>query len=210
MKLPAKLKYFCSVKIINSLKNIDMTKNLALLFALVVGLAFGQTKKVATSDVHWWGYKLAKTEASSHDGTVNVKSGNVVLKKNQLVGGTFVLDMTSINATDLQGEYQQKLNGHLKNGDFFEVDKYPTATFKITSVKKGTNGKSIVSGTLTAKGKTNAVSFPAKISVVKGAVTFTSDKFTIDRQKWDIAYKSTMQDVVVKDDIDLVVKFTAK
>ena len=187
-----------------------MIKKIALSLVLVAGLAFGQTKKVVSSDVHWWGYKLAKTEASSHDGTVNVKSGSVVLKKNQLVGGTFVLDMTSINATDLQGEYQQKLNGHLKNGDFFEVDKYPTATFKITSVKKGTNGKSLVSGTLTAKGKTNAVSFPAKISVANGAVSLVSDKFTIDRQKWDIAYKSTMQDVVVKDDIDLVVKVTAK
>ena len=43
-----------------------------------------------------------------------MKNGTVVLKKNALVGGTFVLDMTSINATDLQGEYQQKLNGHLK------------------------------------------------------------------------------------------------
>ena len=187
-----------------------MTKNLALLFVLVVGLAFGQTKKVATSDIHWWGYKLAKTEASSHDGTLKLKSGAVVLKGNQLVGGTFVLDMTSISSTDLQGEYQQKLNGHLKTGDFFEVDKYPTATFKITSVKKAANGKSVVSGTLTAKGKTNAVSFPAKITVNKGTVNFVSDKFTIDRQKWDIAYKSTMQDVVVKDDIDLVVKFTTK
>ena len=187
-----------------------MIKKIALSLVLVTGLAFGQTKKITTSDVHWWGYKLAKTEASSHDGTVNVKSGSVVLKKNQLVGGSFVLDMTSINATDLQGEYQQKLNGHLKTGDFFEVEKYPTATFKITSVKKGTNGKSIVSGTLTAKGKTNAVSFPAKISVANCAVSLVSDKFSIDRQKWDIAYKSTMQDVVVKDDIDLVVKVTAK
>ena len=187
-----------------------MIKKLALSLVLVAGLAFGQTKKVVSSDVHWWGYKLVKSEAASHDGTVNVKTGSVVLKKNQLVGGTFVLDMTSINATDLQGEYQQKLNGHLKDGDFFEVDKFPTATFKITSVKKAANGKSVVSGTLTAKGKTNAVSFPATISVNKGAVNFVSDKFTIDRQKWDIAYKSTMQDVVVKDDIDLVVKFTAK
>ena len=187
-----------------------MIKKIALSLVLVTGLAFGQTKKITTSDVHWWGYKLAKTEASSHDGTVNVKSGSVVLKKNQLVGGSFVLDMTSINATDLQGEYQQKLNGHLKTGDFFEVEKYPTATFKITSVKKGTNGKSIVSGTLTAKGKTNAVSFPAKISVANGAVSLVSDKFTIDRQKWDIAYKSTMQDVLVKDDVDLKVKISVK
>lgn len=187
-----------------------MTKNLALLFALVIGLAFGQTKKVVSSDVHWWGYKIAKTQASSHDGTVTVKSGNAVVKGNQLVGGTFVLDMASISSTDLEGEYQQKLNGHLKNGDFFEVDKFPTATFKITSVKKGANGKSVVSGTLTAKGKINPVSFPATINVSKGAVEFVSDKFTIDRQKWDIAYKSTIQDVVVKDDIDLIVKFTAK
>lgn len=187
-----------------------MIKKLSLSLVLVAGLAFGQAKKVVSSDVHWWGYKLVKTEAASHDGTINVKNGVVVLKKNNLVGGNFVLDMTSINATDLQGEYQQKLNGHLKTGDFFEVDKFPVGTFKITSVKKSSNGKSIVTGDLTVKGKANSVSFPAAISVKNGVVSLTSDKFTIDRQKWDIAYKSTMQDVVVKDDIDLVVKLTAK
>lgn len=187
-----------------------MFRKLSLSLVLVAGLAYGQSKKVVSSDVHWWGYKIVKTEASSHDGNVNVKSGSVALKNNQLVGGSFVLDMTSINATDLQGEYQQKLNGHLKTGDFFEVEKYPTAVFKITSVKKGDNGKSIVTGTLTAKGKTNMVSFPAAITVNKGTVSFVSDKFTIDRQKWDISYKSAMQDSVVKDDIDLVVKLTAK
>ena len=70
--------------------------------------------------------------------------------------------------------------------------------------------KSIVTGNLTAKGKTNAVSFQLKFQLKTVVVTLESDKFTIDRQKWDIAYKSTMQDVVVKDDIDLVVKLTAK
>lgn len=187
-----------------------MIKKFAFALVLVAGVAFGQTKKVASSDVQWWGYKLAKTEASSHTGTVNVKNGTVTLKKNHLVGGTFVLDMTSINATDLQGEYQQKLNVHLKNGDFFEVEKFPTATFTITSVKKGTNGKSVVTGNLTAKGKTNTVSFPATVSVKSGVVTLESDKFSIDRQKWDIAYQSTMKDVVIKDDIDLVIKLIAK
>jgi polyisoprenoid-binding protein YceI len=87
------------------------------------------------------------------------------IERKPVVGGSFVLDMTSINATDLSGEYQQKLNGHLKNGDFFEVEKYPTATFKITGVKKN-NDKvytSLVTGNLTVKGKTNAISFPAKL-----------------------------------------------
>lgn len=187
-------------------------KKLLLLAVLAGGLAFGQTKKVTSSDVHWWGYKIAKTEASSHDGTVNVKSGNIVLKNGAVVGGTFVLDMTSINATDLSGEYQGKLNGHLKNGDFFEVEKYPTATYKITSVKKNANKNYnfVVNGNLTVKGKTNAVSFPAKITSNKGVITLESDKFSFDRQKFDVAYKSTMQDVMVKDDVDMKIKVSAK
>ncbi|WPO83812.1 YceI family protein [Chryseobacterium sp. JJR-5R] len=187
-------------------------KKIFLLAVLAGGLAFGQVKKVTGSDVQWWGYKIAKSEASSHNGTVKVKSGEMVMKGNQLVGGTFVLDMTSINATDLTGEYQQKLNGHLKNGDFFEVEKFPTAAFKITGVKKN-NDKvytSLVSGNLTVKGKTNAVSFPAKITYANGTVTLASKKFTIDRQKFDVTYKSSMQDVLVKDDIDMMVKVTAK
>lgn len=185
-----------------------------LLFAAVLasGLAFGQTKKVVGSDVHWWGYKVAKTESSSHDGTVNVKSGNIVMKGNNVVGGTFVLDMTSINATDLSGEYQGKLNGHLKNGDFFKVEKFPTATFKITSVKNNTDKifNKMVTGDLTVKGKTNSITFPAKIAYSKGVVSLVSDKFAIDRQKFDVNYKSSAQDVFIKDDIDMLVKVTAK
>ncbi|WKS95646.1 YceI family protein [Riemerella columbina] len=188
-------------------------KKLALLFVLMGGLVFAQTKnlKVTQSEINWWGYKVAKTEASSHYGTLNLKNGTVILKNNQLAGGTFVLDMTSINATDLSGEYQAKLNGHLKNGDFFEVEKYPTGLFKITHLKKTSqNGNYTIIGQLTLKGKTNQVSFPAQVKVTDGVLTLVSEKFSIDRQKWGIAYQSTMKDVVIKDDIDLQVSLTAK
>ncbi|AZZ59647.1 YceI family protein [Riemerella anatipestifer] len=189
-------------------------KKIALLFVMAGGLLTAQTKnlKVEKANINWWGYKMIKSDASSHNGTLGLKNGSVVLKNNQLAGGTFVLDMTSINATDLTGEYQTKLNNHLKNGDFFEVEKYPTANFKITSLKK--TGKAdynyLVTGALTVKGKTNAVTFPAKIGVTNGVVTLTSDKFSIDRQKWGIAYQSTMKDMVIKDNMDLQVSFTAK
>lgn len=187
-------------------------KKVALFAVLIGGLAFGQSKKVVASDVNWWGYKIAKTEASSHNGKINLKSGNIVMKGNQVVGGTFVLDMTSINATDLSGEYQTKLNNHLKNGDFFEADKFPTATYTITSLKKNSDKvyNYSVNGNLTIKGKTNTVSFPAKIAYSKGVVSLVSDKFTFDRQKFDVAYQSSMQDVLVKNDIDMLVKVTAK
>ncbi|SDE47566.1 YceI family protein [Riemerella columbipharyngis] len=189
-------------------------KKLALLFVLASGLVFSQTKslKVVSSKINWWGYKVAKTEASSHQGTIDLSSGTVILKNGQLAGGSFVLDMNSINATDLSGEYQTKLNNHLKNGDFFEVEKYPTGTFKMMLLRK--NNKPdfnyIITGNLTLKGSTNAVTFPAKIEVKNGVLTLTSDKFTIDRQKWGVSYKSTMKDIVIKDDIDLQVTLSAK
>lgn len=187
-------------------------KKVALIALLAGNFAFGQSKKVVGSEVNWWGYKIAKTEASSHNGTVDLKSGNIVMKNNQVIGGTFVLDMTSLTSTDLTGEYQTKLNNHLKTGDFFEVEKHPTASYTITSLKKNNDKiyNYIVNGNLTLKGKTNPVSFPAKITYSKGVVSLVSNKFSFDRQKFDVAYQSTMQDVLVKNDIDMLVKVTAK
>ena len=100
----------------------------------------------------------------------------------------------------------------MKNGDFFEVEKFPTATFKITSVKKNDDKAytSLVTGNLTVKGKTNAISFPAKITNDKGIVTLESNKFTIDRQKFDVVYQSSMKDAIIKDEIDMTVKVSAK
>lgn len=187
-------------------------KKLALLAIFASTVVFGQTKKVTSSTIQWWGYKLAKTEASSHTGNLTMKSGNIVVKGNQLVGGDFVFDMNSINTTDLTGEYKTKLDNHLKNGDFFEVEKFPTASYKITSVKKNThkNFKYIISGNLTIKGKKAPVSFLANISHNKGVYQISSDKFAWDRQKFGVSYKITMKDVMLKDDIDMQIKLTAQ
>jgi polyisoprenoid-binding protein YceI len=187
-------------------------KKLALLAVLAGTLAFGQAKKVVASNIQWWGYKLAKTEASSHTGTLGLKSGNLVMKGNAVVGGSFVFDMSTISSTDLTGDYKIKLDSHLKNGDFFEIEKFPTASYKITSVKKGSdkNYPFVINGNLTIKGKTNAVSFPAAITNNKGVISIASNKFNWDRQKFDVVYKSTMKDVVVKDDIDMQIKISAQ
>ena len=173
--------------------------------------AMAQTKTVTTSTINWWGYKIAKTASSSHTGTIDLKSGNVVLKGKKVVGGNFVLDMNSITSTDLTGDPQTKLNGHLKNGDFFEVEKFPSAKFSITSIKNNSSKAFpyLVLGNLTIKGKTKAISFPAKIS--SGSIfTLESDKFSFDRQYFDVAYQSSLKDVLVKDDIDMKIVFSAK
>ena len=186
-----------------------MIKKIALSLVLVSGLAFGQAKKVVSSDVHWWGYKIAKTEASSHDGTVNVKNGTVVLKKNALVGGTFVLDMTSINATDLQGEYQGKLNGHLKADDFFGTEKFPTAKLNFKKVVAKSANVYTVTGDLTIKGITKPITFDLT-TTANSATT----KFMVDRTKYDIKYGSgtfftSIGDKAIADEfeLDVTLKF---
>jgi polyisoprenoid-binding protein YceI len=50
-----------------------------------------------------------------------------------------------------------KRDGHLKSADFFDVEKYPTLTFKSKQVKKATDNKLAVVGDLTLHGVTKEV-----------------------------------------------------
>ena len=142
------------------------------------------------STIGWVGKKVT----GQHNGTVQFKSGQVLVKGTQITGGTFVVDMTSLKNTDLtDAETNGKLLGHLKSDDFFSVEKNPTATFVITSIKplKGdaSGNNATITGNLTIKGKTNSLSFPAKMGV-KNGVAAASGTATVDRTKYDIRYGS--------------------
>ena len=103
--------------------------------------------------------------------------------------------MKTIKNTDLSGEYQTKLENHLKSDDFFSVEKNPTAIFAISSVtaladgnKEGNNFT--LAGSLTIKGITNEISFPAKINF-DGNDMSAAGTATIDRSKYNVRYGST-------------------
>jgi polyisoprenoid-binding protein YceI len=144
------------------------------------------------STLGWVGKKVG----GQHNGTVALKDGSVQVKGNQLTGGTFTFDMTSIKVDDLKdAEWNGKLVSHLKADDFFGVEKNPTATFVITKVQaikadaQGNNAQ--ISGNLTIKGKTNPVTFPAKVGV-KDGVASASGVATVDRTKYGVQYGSTL------------------
>jgi polyisoprenoid-binding protein YceI len=166
------------------------------------------------STLGWVGKKVG----GQHNGTIELKEGTVLVKGGQVVGGTFVADMNTIKDTDLtDAGYNAKLMGHLKSEDFFGVEKNPSATFVITSVKplKGdANGNNAtVSGNLTIKGKTNPLSFPAKVGV-KNGVAAASGTATIDRTKYDVKYGSTLfgaaADKAIDDNFSLTFNVIAK
>ena len=143
------------------------------------------------STVEWTGSKIT----SSHEGNINVKSGKLILDHGRLVGGEFVIDMTSINCTDLKpNEGGDKLVKHLKADDFFGVEKHPTSKLKITKVKglkivdENGNNYAVVAD-LTIKGITHSITFNANVKI-KGTAFLAIAKIKIDRTKWDIKYNS--------------------
>jgi len=139
-----------------------------------------------SSTVKWIGSKVA----SSHEGTINIKKGMLMINHGTLVGGQFSIDMSSIKNTDIESEeYSAKLEGHLKNEDFFNVAEFPTALVTITSAKKRDGNDYYITADLTIKGITHSINFPAVVTL--NGLNFTATaNIKIDRTKWDIKYNS--------------------
>jgi len=101
------------------------------------------------------------------------------------------------------------LTKHLKTADFFDVAKYPEATFVSTAIKPGgQNGAShTITGNLTLHGVTKAVTFPATINVTPDAATVESS-FSINRKDFGINYAGAA-DNLIRDDVVLALHVRA-
>ncbi|MEP2280823.1 YceI family protein [Maribacter sp.] len=183
---------------------------LSLVFVAVFGLtATASTPiesekkevKVSESTVTWKGYKVT----GAHTGTIQLKSGHLEMKGEKLIGGEFVIDMTTLANTDLDGAGKGKLEGHLKSADFFGVENNPTSKLVFTSVKAMNDNSYTVTGDLTIKGITKPVTLVVSMFENKATATVK-----VDRTKFDIKYGSgsffdNLGDKAIYDDFDLVV-----
>ncbi len=126
----------------------------------------------------------------SHDGTVSLLSGGMVVENGVLKEGEFVIDMNTIKNLDMAGsEGAGKIEKHLKASDFFDVTLYPTSKFVITSALE-VEGNLAVTGNLTIKDVTKSITIPASISTTDGTTTFKSELFNIDRADFNVKYGS--------------------
>jgi len=89
---------------------------------------------------------------------------------------------------------KEKLTKHLKSPDFFDVGKFPTATFRSTEIRKDGDGYTI-SGDLTLHGVTKRISFPATV-VVSDAKVSANGEFSINRQDYGITYPGMPDDLI--------------
>lgn len=165
-----------------------------------------RTVRVAESNIVWNGYKVT----GSHTGNIELKSGELEFEGEELTGGEFVIDMTSITNKDLEGEWKEKLVGHLKSDDFFGVEQHPTASFKITDVvSRGKPGEYKIVGDLTIKGITKEIKFQAKVEDMGDKAKAVAE-VVVDRSEFNVRYGSgsffdNLGDKTIYDEFDLQV-----
>ena len=176
---------------------------------------------VAASNIKW--RATHKGGMAPRFGTLSVQNGTVSLENGKVVAGSFVVDMNSLKVDSASVSEKDKkaadLEGHLKNADFFDVPKYPSAKFEITKVvpfdaakdKSTLEGATdIVSGNLTLKDSTINVTFPAKIVATETEVTVQS-KFSVDRTSWglNMGAEGDAANWMISKDIELEINLKA-
>lgn len=152
------------------------------------------------SQVKFTGSKVT----GSHHGGFKTFTGHFTLQDGAPVGNDHkvVIDMKSTFADD------EKLAGHLKSPDFFDVEKFPQSTFDVTEIKKVSETAYTVSGNFTIHGITKNISFPATVSQ-NGDRAKIDAKFDINRKDFGIVYAGKTDDLI-RDEVVIELNLEAK
>lgn len=188
-----------------------MKKLIAAIFLFVSSIGFCASKEITLNkengQITWKGKKVT----GEHFGNVDLAKGNLKFEMGELRGGTIEVDMRTINNSDIADkEYNAKLVNHLKSEDFFSTEKYPTATFEITSVMPAKGATYDVRGNLIIKGIKKPASLKVNKSEEKDKIKFKGD-LVFDRTNYDIKFKSKkffegLGDKLIYDDVTLSVE----
>jgi polyisoprenoid-binding protein YceI len=171
----------------------------------------------ADSKVRFIGYGVGK----NHPGKFRISSGTVSLDNNQITGGSFIIDIVSMELEQKGEMFEKKLRPHLLSGDFFDAEKFKTAKFEITHVepyKADSKDTSIIdganfniSGNLTIKDVTKNITFPAKIDL-DGDVLKGKADFDVDRTQWKMNYGNdkTLGDKFISEKVNIELDLKAR
>ncbi len=125
----------------------------------------------------------SKPDKSSHKGGFKKFQAEVIADWEDASNSSIriVIDTASLWSDN------EKLTGHLKNPDFFDVRKYPRATFESTSIKHQDDGSLVIEGKLEMLGEVNEVKIPMQTEVSDDSLKMVG-KFKIDRTRWGMTY----------------------
>ena len=178
-----------------------------LIYFLSLSCFFGFSQKQVSleeSYVKWTGKQLS---GKSHYGTLSFDSADLSFSEGKLIGGNFVVNMTSLSVDDLTGRGKKSLEGHLKADDFFSVNDFNFSELNLNTIGVVSENEYSAEGDLTIKGYTHK----AKVSFYKeeGSKNLKA-RLVFDRSKYNVRYGSgsffeNLGDKLILDDIELEV-----
>ena len=89
------------------MKNLKSNASIVILAIVISSFTSMSTEKKVNAEeskISWKGSKVT----GSHDGNIQLKEGTLIFDGEQLTGGHFVVDMTTIQNNDLSGEWKEK------------------------------------------------------------------------------------------------------
>ncbi len=127
----------------------------------------------------------------SHEGGFKSFSGKVSVTGASAEGSSVEV---TIDATSLWAD-NEKLAGHLKSADFFDVETHPTASFQSAGITANEDGTHTLTGNLDLHGVTKQISFPANVEVDDHGFSATAE-FSINRMDFEIKYPGKPDDLI--------------
>ena len=125
------------------MKAMNVLAGLSLVVALAsCGTAEEKAEKVTfnlDAKASTLGWKGSKSAEYFHTGIVKITKGTIDMEGEEIAGGSFTIDMNTIECVDemLPDDKKAMLNGHLKDTSFFFIAENPEITVTVADYKDG-------------------------------------------------------------------------
>ncbi|MFL6119775.1 YceI family protein [Actinophytocola sp.] len=136
--------------------------------------------------------------------------GTIVTAENPLESQVDLeIDLNSITT------HNEQRDGHLRGADFFEVETYPTMTYKASGARQD-GDKFVLDGELTLKGVTKVVPLTFEVNgigenpLAGGTVAGFSGTATINRKDFNVNFEGVQNGIaVVSDKVEIHIEIEA-
>ncbi len=185
-------------------------KNLILTAALAFStFAWASTWDIDTSHASA-GFSVKHFGVTNVTGQLGAVTGKVELDDKDITKSK--VD-ASIDVKGIDTHFEKRDN-HLKSPDFFDIEKFPTATFKSTKIEKVADNKLKVTGDLTMHGVTKSVTLDTDLtSEIKNPFSGANTRALsatgmVNRQDFGLAWKSQAVEAVkvVGDEVKITIE----
>lgn len=134
---------------------------------------------------------VAAKVTRSHNGSFKRFNGSIDLVNNRPEQSRVAID---VEANSVETD-EPDLTKHLQTPDFFDVAKFPKATFTSTKIEPAGGANYHITGNFELHGVKKAITFPATIQVAADAVTVNAE-FSINRKDWNLTYPGKADDLI--------------